>query len=85
MLVTFFYLLDVALNVEWQVEEKLETLQDVESVARGVGFVFPAQDLLEKSICGITCSYEGEGERERQEKMRALNTTKTNVDTTIPF
>lgn len=53
--------MDVAFNVEWQVEEKLEALQDVERVARGVGFVFPAQDLLEKSICSITRSYEGGG------------------------
>lgn len=51
------YLLDVAFNVEWQVEEKLETLQDVECIACGVGLVFPPQDLLEESICGIARSY----------------------------
>lgn len=52
----YLYLLDVAFNVERQVEEKLEALQDVERVACGVSFVFPAQDLLEKSICSITRS-----------------------------
>lgn len=34
------YLLDVALDVEWQVEEELETLQDVECIACGVSLVF---------------------------------------------
>lgn len=47
------YLLDVALDVERQVEEELEALQDVERVARGVGFVLPSQDLLEERVCGI--------------------------------
>lgn len=59
------YLLDVAFNVEWQVEEKLETLQDVECIACRVSFVFPTQDLLEKSICCITRSCEKDGERQR--------------------
>lgn len=60
------YLLDVAFNVEWQVEEKLEALQDVECIACGVSFVFPPQDLLEKSICSITRSYERDGQRKRE-------------------
>lgn len=55
--------MDIAFNVEWQVEEKLETLQDVECIACGVSFVFPPQDLLEQSICSITRSYEAHGER----------------------
>lgn len=59
------YLLDVAFNVEWQVEEKLETLQDIECIACGVSFVFPTQDLLEKSIRCITRSCEKDGERQR--------------------
>lgn len=53
--------MDIAFNVEWQVKEKLEALQDVECVACGVGFVFPPQDLLEKSICSIARSYERDG------------------------
>ena len=66
--------MDIAFDVEWQVEEKLETLQDVECVACGVSFVFPPQDLLEQSICSIARSYEkhreeggrvSEGERGR--------------------
>lgn len=57
--------MDIAFNVEWQVEEKLETLQDIECIACGVSFVFPPQDLLEKSICSITRSYERKTERER--------------------
>lgn len=58
--------MDIAFNVEWQVEEKLETLQDVECIACGVSFVFPPQDLLEKSIGSITRSYEKDGERKSE-------------------
>lgn len=64
------YLLDVAFNVEWQVKEELEALKDVESIARGVSFVFPAQDLLEKSVCSITRSYEVERVKEAGENER---------------
>lgn len=85
-----FYLLDIALNVEWQVEEELEALQHVERVACGVGFVFPPQDLLEKSVCGITRSYERETERGRVSesegtgtKTRNEDTVKINADTTL--
>lgn len=65
----YWYLLDVTFNVEWQVEEKLEALQDIESVTCGIGFVFPAQNLLEKCICSITCSCEEGWGWKRQKKI----------------
>lgn len=49
------HLLDVALNVEWQVEEEFETLQYIEGVACGVGFILSAQNLLKQSVSGIAC------------------------------
>lgn len=49
------HLLDVAFNVEWQVEEEFETLQYIEGVACGVGFILSAQNLLKQSISGIAC------------------------------
>lgn len=52
------HLLDVAFNIEWEVEQKLEALQDIKCVPRGVSFVFPTQDLLKESVCSITCPYE---------------------------
>lgn len=60
------YLLNIALDVEWQVEEKLEALQDVERVACGVSFVFPAQDLLEERIRSIARSYEKDKVRKNE-------------------
>lgn len=59
------YLLDITFNVEGQVKKKLETLQDVECVARGVGFVFPPQNLLEKCVGGVTRSYERNTDKDR--------------------
>lgn len=44
------HLLDVALNVQGQVEEELEPLQHVEGVARGVGLVLAAQHFLEERV-----------------------------------
>lgn len=64
------YLFDVAFNVERQVKKKLEALKDVESIARGVSFVFPAQDFLEKSVCSITRSYKEERVKEARENER---------------
>lgn len=60
------YLLNIPFNIEWQVEEKLETLQDVECIACGVSFVFPAQDLLEESIGSIARSYKKDKVRESE-------------------
>lgn len=39
-------LLDVALDVERQVEKEFETLQDVECIACGIGFILSPQNLL---------------------------------------
>lgn len=49
------HLLDVALDVEWQVEEEFETLQYIEGVACRVGFILSAQNLLKQSVRGIAC------------------------------
>ena len=67
--------MDVALNVEWQIEEELETLKDIKGISGGVGSIFPAQDLLEQGICCVTCLYtEKESELKRGEINKAPTT-----------